>query len=65
MSEEAKEVQKETKEEQAPAETTKKKINRLSLDDLNKKISEMEGSKMTHSKYYIHLMQRKRELEAS
>jgi len=42
----------------------KKKMNRYSLDEVNKKIAAMEEQKLTLSKYYKHLLQRKKEMEA-
>ncbi len=56
----------ETKEE-IPAqagEAKKKKINRFTPVELDKKIKETEEKGLTHSVYYKHLMQRKGELEA-
>ena len=58
----------ETKE-QAPASEESasapkvKKINRLSLDQLNTKISEMESKNLQKSIYYKHLVERKKEVE--
>lgn len=48
---------------QTPSESKKKKINKLTLDELNKKIKEMEEKKLSHSKYCKHLQERKNELE--
>lgn len=39
-----------------------KKINRLSLDEINKKIEALESGKQIQSKFYKHLSQRKAEL---
>ncbi len=55
----------ETKEE-TPAqggEAKKKKINRFTPEELDKKIKDTEEKGLTQSVYYKHLMQRKGELE--
>ncbi len=69
---EEKEVQEEQKETQEVSETSEeskdrkeKKINRLSIEQLNAKISEMETKSLTQSVYYKHLLQRKKELESA
>jgi hypothetical protein len=41
------------------------KINRMDAAALASKIEELEKSSMSGSKYYKHLLQRKRELESS
>ena len=51
-----------TETEEKKEEKTKK-INRLSLDELNVKIKELEETKQIQSKYYGHLLERKSELE--
>ncbi len=52
-------------QEGAPQSSGKtKKINRLSPEELQKKISDFESSQQTKSVYYKHLLQRKRELES-
>ena len=48
---------------QSPSENKIKKINKIPVDKLNNKIKLMEESNNTNSKYYKHLMQRKKELE--
>jgi hypothetical protein len=40
----------------------KKKINRISTDELNKKIDDFTASNQTKSVYYRHLMARKSEI---
>ena len=42
----------------------KQKINRLSKEELIKKIEALENQNQKHSKYYKHLIERKKELEA-
>ena len=49
-------------EEKAPEEKVKK-INRLTKDQVNTKIAEMETKKLEKSIYYKHLVQRRTELE--
>jgi len=39
-----------------------KKVNRLSIDAINKKISELEEKNHRNSRYYKHLLMRKNEL---
>jgi len=39
-----------------------KKVNRLNAKELAAKIEEIENTRMTSSKYYKHLLQRKKEL---
>jgi len=71
MTEEDKKETEETSVEIAKDETTvdssavnkKKKINRLLIEELNSKIEEIVKTNMTKSKYYKHLLQRKKELE--
>ncbi|MBN2403324.1 MAG: hypothetical protein JXN64_13130 [Spirochaetes bacterium] len=41
----------------------KKKINKLSLDDINKKLDILVQASQIKSKYYQHLVQRKNELQ--
>ncbi|HQP48475.1 MAG TPA: hypothetical protein PKX12_07070 [Spirochaetota bacterium] len=41
----------------------KKKINRLSAEEIAKKISAFEDAQHTKSVYYKHLVQRKKEME--
>lgn len=41
----------------------KKKINKLTKDELMKKIAEMDGGKLNKSTYYRHLMMRQKELQ--
>lgn len=48
--------------EQTPVK--KKKINRLSLDEINKKIDALVQANQFKSKYHQHLVQRKNELQA-
>lgn len=43
----------------------KKKINRMSAQELIRKIEELEKASLTGSVYYKHLLQRKRELGLS
>lgn len=50
------------------SETTSKKnkkINRLSLEELDKKIEELEKADQTKTVYYRHLLLRKQELQSS
>ncbi|HOW81129.1 MAG TPA: hypothetical protein PK573_01105 [Spirochaetota bacterium] len=47
--------------EAAPAKN--KKINKLDARAINAKIGEMEEKKQTTSRYYKHLLQRKKEAE--
>jgi len=49
--------------EEKKSEEKTKKINKLSLDELNKKIGELKDKNQIQSKYYGHLMKRKSELE--
>jgi len=56
------EATKESKEE-TPANTKNKKINKLSLEELNAKIEDYEKNNMKNSNYYNHLILRKKELE--
>jgi len=49
--------------ESAPAPEKKKKINRLTPEELNKKIKMIEESGQVKSRYYKHLVQRKNEME--
>jgi hypothetical protein len=42
----------------------KKKINRLSLDEINKKIEALDQANQIKSKYHQHLVQRRNELQA-
>ncbi len=67
MSEEVQNIKPEetSAQETVSADTKKKKINKLSLDAVNKKIADMEEKKLHQSRYYIHLQERKRELENS
>lgn len=41
-----------------------KKVNKLTLAELDKKISDFESSQQTKSVYFKHLLQRKREIES-
>ncbi len=41
-----------------------KKINKLTLAEIQKKIGDFESARQTKSVYYKHLLQRKRELES-
>jgi len=54
----------ETGEGSAKGGKKTKKINRMTLEELASKIEEIEKGNLTASKYYKHLMQRKRELES-
>lgn len=51
--------------EGAAVKAKNKKINRITLNDLAVKIEEIEKGNATGSKYYKHLLQRKREMEQS
>jgi hypothetical protein len=42
-----------------------KKINRMSAQDLESRIEDIQKAGFTGSKYYKHLLQRKQELESS
>ena len=48
--------------EQKPAK--KKKINKLSLEEINKKVEELQKLNQIKSKYHQHLLQRKNELQS-
>ncbi len=50
-------------EVQSDGSTKKKKINKLSADELKKKIKEMEEKNLTGSKYFKHLTERLKEVE--
>ncbi|GEM_PF-1505156 len=69
--EESKEVSEipEEKKEKAPEIEPQaqkvKKINRLSSEELDRIVKELEEARQTKSVYYKHLMMRKRELESS
>jgi hypothetical protein len=41
------------------------KVNRLKVDELNRKIKEMEEKNLVKSRYYKHLLMRKKELGQS
>ncbi len=47
---------------QAAGKAKSKKVNRMNAKELAKKIEEVENTPMTSSKYYKHLLQRKKEL---
>ena len=47
---------------QAAGKAKSKKVNRMNAKELAAKIEETESIKMTSSKYYKHLLQRKKEL---
>ncbi len=47
-----------------PSSQKKKKINRLTIEDLNSKIEELEKKNQTQALYYKHLVDRKKEIEA-
>jgi hypothetical protein len=47
---------------QAAGKAKTKKVNRMDAKELAKKIEEIENTKMTSSKYYKLLLQRKKEL---
>ena len=49
--------------EQKPSKN--KKINKLSLDEINKKIEELSTANHIQSRYYHHLLTRKSELNPS
>ncbi len=53
----------ETAEVQSDGSTKKKKINKLSADELKKKIQEMEEKNLSGSKYFKHLNERLKEVE--
>jgi len=48
-----------------PSQSKKKKINRLTVDELNAKISKMEDNNQTLSVYYKNLVERKNKLTSS
>ncbi len=52
-----------TNEGEAASEAKKKKINKLTLSELESKIKQMEEKNLSHSTYYKHLRERKNELE--
>jgi len=57
------EVKQEKAEETQPATgSKKKKINRLSLKELNDKIEDLEKKGLSQSNYFKHLNERKKEL---
>ena len=58
------EAPKEAASQNESASKKKKKINKLSLDEINYKIEEMENAAQIHSKYYRHLQDRKNELQS-
>lgn len=63
--EETKEEVKEVKpEETGVNEASRKKVNRLSREELDKKISSLNEKGLNGSRYYRHLQARKQELEA-
>jgi hypothetical protein len=65
--EQAVKAEEKTPEGAAPSEqkaAKKKKINRLALDEINKKIEALMQANQTKSRYYQHLLQRKNELQA-
>jgi hypothetical protein len=43
----------------------KKKINRLSLEDINRKIEELGKANHIRTKYYEHLVSRRNEMQPS
>ncbi len=47
----------------APEPEKKKKINRLTMEELNKKIKKMEDADQMKSRYYKDLIRRKNEME--
>jgi hypothetical protein len=67
MAEEVKEVQGEAQPgASAPASERKnQKINRLTVDAIAGKIKELEEKNQTNSKYYQHLILRKKELDGA
>lgn len=58
MAEEAQAAQQES------AAKKRAKVNRITLDELNKKIEEMEQAGQTKSRYYIHLTRRRQEMQS-
>lgn len=65
MSEEVKNEQQPQAETQAPAGPIKnKKVNRLLASEVSSKIEEFEKNGMIHSRYYLHLVERKKQLGA-
>ena len=69
MSEEIKKPTEEPTDQQAAPGTAsapakKKKINRLTPDELEAKIKDMTEKNLARGKYHKHLMERKQELEA-
>lgn len=58
----AEETQAQESGQQAGKKT--KKINRLTLAEIQKKIGDFESAQQTKSVYYKHLLQRKREIES-
>jgi len=63
MSEEVKDNAESTEGEAPAAPSKPKKINRLSSEEIMKKISALDENGQSQSKYYKHLAQRKAELE--
>ena len=51
-----------TEQAEASQETKNKKINKLSMEELNSKIEALGKDKQTYSRYYKHLLARKQEL---
>lgn len=51
-------------ESQSESAPKTKKVNRLSVSNLSQKISEFESNNQIHSKYYKHLVERKKQLES-
>jgi hypothetical protein len=64
------EVQEEKQEEAKPEQeesvktASRKKVNRLSREDLDKKIASLDEKGLSGSQYYRHLQARKQEMEA-
>jgi len=54
-----------TQESQGATQAKNKKITKFSLDELNKKIDELEKSQNLRSRYYKHLLNRRKELQGS
>lgn len=61
MAEEAQAAQ----ETQGVTQAKNKKITKFTLDELNKKIDELEKSQNIRSRYYKHLLNRRKEFQDS
>ena len=56
-------AEEETTQSETPSKKNKK-INKLSIEELNAKIEELKKGNHTNSRYYKHLLIRKQELQS-